>query len=269
MKAVAWGFDVTLTDPSITGRAMRDLVAMIGTATTTTRRAVRCPKHAFAPRAKFRPGNGVTANVTLPAQGHFRCSHRGRLASETSVAGDNPVNDVDPTGLAWYDIFNPWSPNNPIRENAQNGGLPSKLIQTFDPAYLAISGYMNEAEAAENGCSGWTEAEYGAEGVLGVAGTELFGLGGAGAVGGLFGGAADEGADSITGFTQHGLEQALGRDGGVGVSDSAMADAVTNPEEVIPQSDGAVKYVGKNAVVVLNSDGKVITTWATGSAGTR
>ena len=189
--------------------------------------------------------------------------------SAYTYAGDDPVNNSDPSGLAWYDIFNPWSPNNPIRENAENGGLPSQLIQTFDPAYLAISGYMNEAEAAENGCSGWTEAEYGAEGVLGVAGTELFGLGGAGAVGGLFGGAADEGADSITGFTQHGLEQALGRDGGVGVSDSAMADAVTNPEEVIPQSDGAVKYVGKNAVVVLNSDGKVITTWATGSAGTR
>ncbi|MCL4449092.1 MAG: hypothetical protein M1152_05330 [Actinobacteria bacterium] len=184
-------------------------------------------------------------------------------------AGGDPVNGSDPSGLAWYDIFNPFSPNNPIRENAENGGFPSQLIQTFDPTYLAISGYMNEAEAAENGCGFWTEAKYGIKGVFGVAGTELFGLGGAGAVGDLAGGAADAGADSITGFTQHGLEQALGRDGGVGVSDSAMADAVENPVEVEEQSGGRTLYVGTNATVVLNSDGEVITTWANNSAGWR
>ncbi|MFZ0665912.1 MAG: RHS repeat-associated core domain-containing protein [Acidimicrobiales bacterium] len=188
-----------------------------------------------------------------------------------SYAGDDPVNETDPDGDCWYCVFDPWSHANPIYEGAYSDptGLGAEAVQTFDPAYTAINGYYNEWEATENGCGLSTELGYGAEGVVGVGGTELFALGGAGAVSGLGGAAADEGADSITGFTQHGLEQALGRDGGVGVSDSAMADAVSNPEEVIPQSDGAVKYVGKNAVVVLNSDGKVITTWATSSAGTR
>ena len=78
---------------------MRDLVAMIGTATTTTRRAVRCRKHAFALSVSFRPGNGVPANVTLPAQGHFSGPCRAGLASEFREAGGDPVNNSDPTGL--------------------------------------------------------------------------------------------------------------------------------------------------------------------------
>jgi hypothetical protein len=88
------------------------------------------------------------------------------------------VNNSDPSGLNPWDIFNPWSPNNPLRENAQNGGLPSQLVQTFDPAYLAISGYTNEWQAAENGCGLGTELGYGAEGVLGVAGTLGIAVGG-------------------------------------------------------------------------------------------
>jgi hypothetical protein len=186
--------------------------------------------------------------------------------------GGDPVNGSDPSGLcvSFFNVvcveggsvtstvslrFNPMAGLNWFNENV-------------NPAYLALTGYYNEAQAAENGCGFWTEAKYGAEGVLGLVGTGAIAVGGAGAVGGLVGGIAEESADPITGFTQHGLEQALGRDG-VGVSDSAMADAVANPEEVIPQSGGAVKYVGRDAVVVLNSDGKVITTWATSSAGTR
>jgi hypothetical protein len=45
-------------------------------------------------------------------------------------------------------------------------------------------------------------------------------------------------------------------------------DAVEKPLQVIPQSDG-IRYVGKNAVVVLNNSGKVVTTYATSSAGWR
>lgn len=73
----------------------------------------------------------------------------------------------------------------------------------------------------------------------------------------------------IKGWTKHGSEQALDRDGGAGVSNDAIEDAVDNPKEVEEQGDGVKKYVGENATVVLNKDGKVITTWANGSAGTR
>jgi len=68
--------------------------------TTTTRRPARCSKHAFAPRASWRPKNDVTGNVTLPAHRHQTCLDRAGLASETAGAGDDPVNNSDPTGLA-------------------------------------------------------------------------------------------------------------------------------------------------------------------------
>jgi hypothetical protein len=74
----------------------------------------------------------------------------------------------------------------------------------------------------------------------------------------------------ITGYTRHGTEQALGRDGGIGVSNKAITNAVNNPvKPPIPQSGGTTKYIGKDATVVLNQDGKVVTTWANSSAGTR
>ena len=81
--------------------------------------------------------------------------------------------------------------------------------------------------------------------------------------------AADAVPSEITGFTDHGLQQALSRDGGLGVSQSAMEDAVANPVDVVRQANGTFKFVGNNATVVLNSDGRVVTTWATNSAGWR
>ncbi len=61
----------------------------------------------------------------------------------------------------------------------------------------------------------------------------------------------------------------MGRNGGVGVSDTAMQDAVQNPTKVIPQANGTYRYVGKDAVVVLNKEGHVVTTWARNRAGRR
>ncbi len=194
-----------------------------------------------------------------------------------AYAGNDPVNGSDPLGLcnqqgngnAW-DLVNPWSSNNPIRCSVEkNPNSTTTRILEANPAYQAVNGYYNEWQATENGCGLGTELSYGAQGVLGVVGTVGIAAGGASLAEGLLGSAADEGANSITGFTQHGLEQALGRDGGVGVSDSAMADAVTNPVEVEEQTGGRTLYVGTNATVVLNSDGEVITTWANNSAGWR
>ena len=72
-------------------------------------------------------------------------------------------------------------------------------------------------------------------------------------------------AGKITGYTKHGLSQAIGRDGGRGVKASAILDAVRNPTKTVFQDGGKVKYIGKQAVVVLNSEGRVITTYAKSS----
>jgi RHS repeat-associated protein len=75
-------------------------------------------------------------------------------------------------------------------------------------------------------------------------------------------------AGKITGFTRHGLNQAISRDG-VGVASEAMLGAVRSPVRVVGQSGGKVLYIGENASVVLNESGEVVTTWATTKAGTR
>lgn len=65
------------------------------------------------------------------------------------------------------------------------------------------------------------------------------------------------------------VNQAIERDGGVGVSLSALLDAVRNPVRTETKSGGRTVYVGRNATVVLNSQGQIITTWANGSTGLR
>lgn len=79
----------------------------------------------------------------------------------------------------------------------------------------------------------------------------------------------------ITGFAigrdgrRHGLHQAVARDGGRGVSPRAMLDAVKNGKREYQRERDTWKYTGADAVVVLNSRGEVVTTWARGSAGLR
>ena len=64
-------------------------------------------------------------------------------------------------------------------------------------------------------------------------------------------------AGVITGFTRHGLNQAINR----GVSPAAICDAVNNPSDVSVRSNGTTRYTGANAVVVLNPLGRVVTVW--------
>ncbi|WP_433027740.1 WXG100 family type VII secretion target [Actinomycetospora sp. CA-053990] len=75
----------------------------------------------------------------------------------------------------------------------------------------------------------------------------------------------------ISGMTRHAEERAAGRDGGTGVSGEAMADAIANPtEEPSYQSHNRTYvYRGRDAEVVLNEEGRVVTTWATSSRGWR
>jgi hypothetical protein len=75
-------------------------------------------------------------------------------------------------------------------------------------------------------------------------------------------------AGKITGYTKHGLNQAISREG-VGVSPKAILDAVRNPTKVVQQAGGATKLVGKDATVILNSEGKIITTYPRSSQGFR
>jgi hypothetical protein len=76
----------------------------------------------------------------------------------------------------------------------------------------------------------------------------------------------------ITGKTEHGAQQMAERDGH-GVSDAAAQDAVDNP--VKPPKyrpdpyGGAYRFTGKDAVVNLNEEGKVVTAWARSKAGWR
>jgi uncharacterized protein RhaS with RHS repeats len=73
---------------------------------------------------------------------------------------------------------------------------------------------------------------------------------------------------NISGYSKHGINQAISRNG-VGVSTSAIQDTINNPIKIVGQSGGRFQFTGRDSVVVLNKDGKVITTWATNSAGVR
>ncbi|WP_426292660.1 RHS repeat domain-containing protein [Dyadobacter endophyticus] len=68
-------------------------------------------------------------------------------------------------------------------------------------------------------------------------------------------------AGVVTGYTRHGLNQSIGRDGGRGVKASEMLEAVKNPKKVTTQNNGGIRHDGTGAKVVVNSDGKVISTF--------
>ncbi len=171
----------------------------------------------------------------------------GTTRAPYNYAEDNPLNEADPTGLG----------------NWLNLGLPSpgEVAESLNP----IKYYEEEIESYENGCGYFASVAHGIEGaVVGAldasgAGEEELGAE-----------AADQGvAGVIKGYTQHGLEQAIERDAGRGVSPSAILEAVRSPVSESVQADGATRYVGQNAVVIVNEDGGVVTTWPTTSAGVR
>ena len=80
--------------------------------------------------------------------------------------------------------------------------------------------------------------------------------------------AAESAAGKLAGFIKHSLNEAIDREG-VGVSNEAILDAVKNQEQVVAQSVGLIKYIGKNATVLTNADGKVVSILARSSTDTR
>jgi hypothetical protein len=76
----------------------------------------------------------------------------------------------------------------------------------------------------------------------------------------------------IAGYSDHAAKQIFGRDGGIGVSNFAVKEAFDSPASIqyVPSAYGPTfKYIGRDATVVLNTEGKVVTAWANNSAGTR
>jgi hypothetical protein len=110
-----------------------------------------------------------------------------------AYAGDDPVNASDPSG----DIACPsWVPGCGVVTDAQHAvshaysSVTTSSAYTWfnehlNPAYLALTGYYNEWEATENGCGLGTELGYGAQRVLGVAGSLGIAFGGAEVAGGV------------------------------------------------------------------------------------
>ncbi|MCC6959008.1 MAG: RHS repeat-associated core domain-containing protein [Dehalococcoidia bacterium] len=77
----------------------------------------------------------------------------------------------------------------------------------------------------------------------------------------------------VTGWTKHGIVQALTKDGH-GVNTTAIEGALNNPTKVVrvvnrKTGEVSFQWIGKHATVVLNKAGEIVTVWANGKAGYR
>ena len=67
-------------------------------------------------------------------------------------------------------------------------------------------------------------------------------------------------AGKVTGFTRHGINQIISRDGGRGVSNTYILETLRNPTRVVRFPDGSIKYFGQGSGnVLVNAGGRVIT----------
>lgn len=72
----------------------------------------------------------------------------------------------------------------------------------------------------------------------------------------------------ISGYTRHGLHQAISRNAGRGVAAASILSAVRNPVSVSINKAGGTIYKGVDGTkVIVNQSGKVITTYGTPRAG--
>jgi RHS repeat-associated protein len=183
-----------------------------------------------------------------PSTGQFLS--RDPLEAQTrdpyGYAADNPLSFTDPTGMDFLDkVGKAISGGSASFLDSATGGLSTDLLS-------ALTGADPNCVRANFGPIG---------GVAKAAGWILpFGRGAK---------AAEGVAGVIKGYTRHGLAQAIARDGGRGVSPSAILDAIRSPLSKSVQADGATIYTGKDAVVIVSKEGRVITTHATNSAGRR
>lgn len=176
---------------------------------------------------------------------------RGAVGGLAAVAGGGKFENGAVTAAFGY-LFNEmgdyWANQRPPETANQSPDPIADFVAGFIPGY-DLARATNNPDA-----TGWDYA-IGAAGLTPGAG-KLLGLGGK-AVGGV-----------IRGYTKHGIEQAILRQGH-GVHPRAILDAVKNPVSVTPRSGNITQYKGHDAIVRLNRDGNVVTVIPRGSRAYR
>ena len=196
-----------------------------------------------------------------------------------AYCGDNPVNNTDESGNAWWHwllfgigaalvvaavaILTVASVGaftglaGAIIVGAAKGALVGAVVgSTIGIAGGAIYSAVTGADMGQSILSGF---------LLG------FGIGAVvGAVIGGFSGYLAYTPTKITGFTKHGLNQIISRNGH-GVSNRTILNTIKNSTAITRQGifKQSFKFIGKEGVVILNKFGKLITAWARKSIGWR
>jgi RHS repeat-associated protein len=166
--------------------------------------------------------------------------------------GGDPVNRIDPVGLDWLEDL-----------NDSVGGLADGLT-TIPFTDISLTESLRNHMVDGGIAVDVDKCSWGYGYSKGVGETSQGGLfivaGGASAASSLAR-QSSAAAPRITGYTRHGLQQAMGRDG-AGVSPRAILDTVRTGVVSPGTSAGSIEIAGKDAVVVLSDSGRVITTWA-------
>ena len=155
-----------------------------------------------------------------------------------AYVGANPVSSNDPSGL----IELPTLPRGVVDAAAGFGDSLTFGFTAFLRNQLDIGRSLDMCSAA------YTAGEVASFGAIGG-----------------FGAITRAGAKTvrqvITGYTRHGLNQAISRDGR-GVAASSILDAVRNPVSQVAGRNGATIYRGADGTtVILNAEGKIVTTY--------
>ena len=195
-----------------------------------------------------------------------------------SYCRNNPISYVDPTGHSpkWWQwlLFGIGAALVVGAITVLTMGVGTSIMATTMAGAVMHGAAVGTLIGASVGAGlgaviGGATSDWSVEGILEGAMTG-FGIGAF--VGAIAGGSVEYfnyTPNQITGFTKHGINNAISKNG-VGVSERAMLDTVKNPTKIVSQAlKTKFKYVGKNAVVILNKTGKVITTWAKHKVGRR
>lgn len=169
----------------------------------------------------------------------------GFLRGRRRLADGDPIDNIDPTGLITL------------------SQIGTRFVGAVDRMTFGATGTVRDRLGLNGGLDKCSFDYRSAQRVMGVAmgGVEfLSSFTGVGMV-------RLAAPRVITGYTRHGLEQAIGREG-AGVSPRAILHTVKNAPPT-SQVGGTWKYVGDDATVVLNHRGQVVTTWARGQRGMR
>jgi hypothetical protein len=164
-----------------------------------------------------------------------------------AYAANNPFKYIDPDGR---------QEGAAERFSAAMAKDPTSM-EAFGPAEMVVTGVMAAPVVFEMGMAALMNPVAVNSAVVTVG--EAVGVTGTAGAAALAGKDAAAVAGKITGYTKHGLNQAISRDGGRGVSPTAILSAVKDPVKVAEQAGGKVAYTGKDAKVVLNGEGKVVT----------